>query len=313
MAREARYDRFAHNDNVRVEEVRDVVIGGKHVNKDVKPVVREKSEGVKNIRVGKAVVEEVGEGEKRKIVGKEAVRVVGKGRHVKMRRVEGGTSGVKGGLMVKGSGKDVKLGNKIGGGSVVERVEEGSHMVKPVMAAVTQAVQMQPVTKFIPVYKSNDEDLKWAKSGMVASIIAGDSALALQQRVDEAGFGHVTVTPMGGDKVFIHCTGEEDIWQIFIDAIAFFSMLFTNVDKWSAKDIPYERGAWLRVYGVAIHVWNDYFFKLCVSGVGRFMHVDKCTVDKARLDFARVLVTTPQIEIIKMATEFFYRWQQVLC
>jgi len=33
-------------------------------------------------------------------------------------------------------------------------------------------------------------------------------------------------------------------------------------------------GAWLRVYGVPVHAWNDAFFKLCFMGAGRFVRVD---------------------------------------
>jgi len=77
------------------------------------------------------------------------------------------------------------------------------------------------------------------------------------------------------------------------------------MQKWSAENCTYERGAWLRVCGVPVHVWNHEFFTLCVSAVGKFIHVDEGTTTKARFDFARILVSTPQIEFIKQSTEFF--------
>jgi len=39
--------------------------------------------------------------------------------------------------------------------------------------------------------------------------------------------------------------------------------------------------------------------------IGRFVRVDDCTEDKARLNFAQVLITTPQIEIVNTTAEFF--------
>lgn len=48
---------------------------------------------------------------------------------------------------------------------------------------------------------------------------------------------------MGGDRVFLHCNGGEDIWQVFNDAVHFFGMLFDNIHKWSEQDTRYERGA----------------------------------------------------------------------
>jgi hypothetical protein len=132
----------------------------------------------------------------------------------------------------------------------------------------------------------------------------GDSALAIQQKVDDAGFPNVVVIPMGGDKVFINSTGGDDIWHVINEAIDFFGMIFSDMQKWSSKEVRYERGAWLRVYGVPVHAWNDSFFRLCVSGIGKFLHADDCTVDKVRLDFARILVSSPHIKIVNKLEEF---------
>jgi len=46
---------------------------------------------------------------------------------------------------------------------------------------------------------------------MVATVCTGDSTLALQKRVEDAGFNSVVVTPMGCDRVFLHCTNWKDI------------------------------------------------------------------------------------------------------
>jgi len=59
----------------------------------------------------------------------------------------------------------------------------------------------------------------------------------------------------------------------------------------------------VRAYGVPVHAWNDDFFKLCVMGAGRFIRSDECTVDKARLDFARILISTHLIEIVNSTAD----------
>lgn len=143
----------------------------------------------------------------------------------------------------------------------------------------------------------------WVEGGMVATLILGDSTLSIQQSVEDAGFHNVVVMPMCSDRVFIHCTGGEDIWKVFNDALDFFGMLFYEVHKWESKDEQYERGAWIRIYGTPAHAWNESFFKICVSKCGRFVRSDKCTVDRARLDFARVLISTTSIEVINSIIE----------
>jgi len=60
--------------------------------------------------------------------------------------------------------------------------------------------------------------------------------------------------------VFLHCIEGEDIWTVFNDVVHFFGMLFSTIRKWSPSEFKYERGAWLRIYGVPIHAWTEDFF-----------------------------------------------------
>jgi hypothetical protein len=63
--------------------------------------------------------------------------------------------------------------------------------------------------------------------------------------------------------------------------------------------IPFQRGAWVRIYGIPLHAWNDNFFKLCVMDYGRFLRSDGYTAAKERLDYARELLATPELAVIK--------------
>lgn len=155
------------------------------------------------------------------------------------------------------------------------------------------------------VYTSSSEDRLWFERGMVAKLIMGDSSLSVQQRVEDAGFNNVVVTPMGSDKVFIHGTGGADIWNIFNEAPDFFGMLFSDKHKWLPEADIYERGAWIRIYGTPPFAWNESFFNIVMSGCGRYIRSDECTLDKARLDFARVLISTQVLEIINSSIEVF--------
>jgi hypothetical protein len=84
-AREARFDRFAHNDlEVRVSnEVarKEVVVR--------QPMVRSGVEGVKHVSGGDQKLGEKGEGDKKVTIGSVEVSMVGKGGKKKVRREEG--------------------------------------------------------------------------------------------------------------------------------------------------------------------------------------------------------------------------------
>ena len=64
--------------------------------------------------------------------------------------------------------------------------------------------------------------------------------------------------------------------------------------------MPFQRGAWLRLYGIPLHVWNETFFKLCVLDCGCYLRTDSCTLDREIFDYARVLIATSSLEIINL-------------
>ena len=294
-AKEARFDRFAHNDVVVANSKRTVRKEG--VGAAV--AAPRQGEGVKQEREDGTVVDRRGAG-RSMYVGLVVVPVVG---------VE--------------TKKKARVGKEVGAVLEVERekAKQPTETKKKAAGGVGTKGKPRPekqcddgvfvtaskgrqASQFIPIYKSSLEDRAWARSGMVAYVKAGDSTLSFQQRIKDAGFPNVVVTPLGGDRVFLHSTGDANFSKVLSEAHDFFGMLFSNFHKWSESSVRYERGAWLRVYGIPVHAWNDVFFRLCVSGIGRFLFVDDCTTDKTRLDFARILVATPDIEIVNKSSEF---------
>ena len=241
-------------------------------------MVRVRGEGVKNVRVGNMVKVENGEEENqtkgRKV---EEVMVAGKG----VRGVGAGAEERK--AVVEGDGGSVKSDIL----SVKAPVRKNDH----------------GTMRFIPHYTSLSQDRKWATSGMVATAISGDSTLSLQQRVEDVGFNFVVATPMGGDRVFCiapvgkrfgmfsmtHFTFLTCCLVIFICGWCWMSSM-SGGHGYAFTVFPFMLGTIL-------------FFKLCVMGVGRFVRTDECTVDKARLDFARILISTSQLEILNTSTD----------
>jgi len=135
--------------------------------------------------------------------------------------------------MEEGRGIDEKKGvvAGVGGGKGKEQLEEGKKEALSSTVNVKQAQQRQVSIQYILVYKSRVEDRKWANSGMVASVIAGDSALLLQQRVDDDNFLHVVVTSMGAiesssiapeGRIFGKCSTGQSIYLVC------YSLIFTS-------------------------------------------------------------------------------------
>jgi len=147
-------------------------------------------------------------------------------------------------------------------------------------------------------YRTDDKDVSWACNGVVASVLNGESIPLIQQRILDAGFNTLNIIPLGADRVLLKSCGEEDVNSILSGASEFFMSFFSSVQPWNNDNLKFERGAWVRLYGIPLHAWNNKFFKLCVFDHGRLMRVDTCTVERERMDYARILLATSSLNII---------------
>jgi len=85
------------------------------------------------------------------------------------------------------------------------------------------------------------------------------------------------------------------------EARHFFDLIFSQLVRWENSVLPFRRGAWLRVYGIPLHAWNETFFNLCVFDCGSFLRSDNCSLARKRFDYARVLVSTSSFEVINVS------------
>jgi hypothetical protein len=121
----------------------------------------------------------------------------------------------------------------------------------------------------------------------------------VRRRLEDAGFKGLDVTHLGGARVFVRSLEGTDVMYVLDSAKDFFFLCFSHWTRWETAVIPFQRSAWVRIYGTPLHAWNDNFFKLCVMDCGRFLRSDNYTAEKERLDFARVLIATSAMAVIK--------------
>jgi len=114
------------------------------------------------------------------------------------------------------------------------------------------------------------------------------------------------VFPLGGDKIFLQAENEQNIMSLFNTASEFFNEYLYDCRVWSKDSkLLYERGAWVRCYGIPLHAWNISFFALIASFIGRLLKVDECSVNKVRLDYARLFITTSSVKEINGVEDFY--------
>ena len=87
--------------------------------------------------------------------------------------------------------------------------------------------------------------------------------------MEDAGFKDIDIIPLGADKVFVHSLSDVNVADIVGEAKQIFDLIFSSLSKWDKGLMPFQRGAWLRFYGIPLHAWNENFFKLCLFDCGR--------------------------------------------
>jgi hypothetical protein len=74
---------------------------------------------------------------------------------------------------------------------------------------------------------------------------------------------------------------------------------------WSNNEnVKYEKGTWLRLYGVPLHEWTVQFLSLCSSMFRRPLKVDLCTKKLERMDFPCILMSIASLKLINIVQEF---------
>jgi len=158
-------------------------------------------------------------------------------------------------------------------------------------------------TRLLQKYRSCEEDFKWVTRGLIGTVTDGTAIPIIQNRVEDAGFKDIDVIPLGADKVFVHSLSGANVTEVVNEARPFFDLIFSSLIGWTKDVMPFQRGAWLRLYGIPIHAWNENFFKLCVFDCGRYLRTDNCSLNRERFDYARVLIATSSIEIVNVSEQ----------
>ena len=131
---------------------------------------------------------------------------------------------------------------------------------------------VKKISDSVRKFSSDSTVFMWASSGVVARVINGEHNLSVQQKFRDAGFDNVKIIPMGGGNVFLTCTGKDGLMSIISEAYDFLNMFFLGLRPWSKNEVcNYERGTWLRLYGIPLHAWNFEFLNLCSLLFGRLL------------------------------------------
>ncbi|GAU10944.1 hypothetical protein TSUD_112380 [Trifolium subterraneum] len=172
---------------------------------------------------------------------------------------------------------------------------KGAVVVEDVVVVTIEVKTMVPAWKYL----SLKEDVSWASKCRVARLKQGWCFSVVQQSMLDAGLEGFRLIALGGDNILIHQDSDGLAENLFQEAAEIMNNFLEDCRPWELGDARiYERGAWLRCYGVPIQAWNPIFFCELAESQGRLLKIDDCTYNKEQMDYARILVATTSLQEI---------------
>lgn len=106
---------------------------------------------------------------------------------------------------------------------------------------------------------------------------------------------------MGDDLVLL--TRENSVcWEEIIKGSEdWLKGIFVSVVPWSPSISLKRRFAWIRCYGIPLHLWKKQSFSQLLTPIGEVFDLDASTEDRSRLEYARMRIRTSKLENVASA------------
>jgi hypothetical protein len=141
-------------------------------------------------------------------------------------------------------------------------------------------------------YEADKEVLDKYRKAFVGEALQPGMTYNIQNAFHRQGYFGVKVTPLGANLTLLEGQDEGEVKALVTDAKSWLEQWFKDIRPWSPKEIDHERVAWLRVFGIPLHAWNDLFFTQLLKPWGVYMRCDDGTSRKITMDVARLLIRT---------------------
>ncbi|GAU46316.1 hypothetical protein TSUD_243380, partial [Trifolium subterraneum] len=153
-------------------------------------------------------------------------------------------------------------------------------------------------------YLSLAEDVAWAKQSSTATLKHGFNLPFVQQSLWDAGLSEFKLIPLGGDKLLVRPRVDDQVVLIQQEVVDIINNFLEDVKPWTCDSaLCYERGVWVRCFGIPMQAWNNIFFAELAETIGRLLKIDDATFNKDRMDYARFMIATPSLSGINSTAQ----------
>jgi hypothetical protein len=143
-----------------------------------------------------------------------------------------------------------------------------------------------------------DDLLKKLQASFVGFLVDAKDVVKVNEGLVMEGYGWITATFMGGNMVLLSSKTSQSIKEAVEGNVTWWEGWFRSILEWSLDLFSDRRAVWLRCRGIPLHAWDEQLFRMIVDSFGSFIELDPSTVNRSKLDFARVKISSSKMEFI---------------
>lgn len=128
--------------------------------------------------------------------------------------------------------------------------------------------------------------------GVLNQFGVGDS---VQHNMRMEEIDKIQVTPMGGNMVLLRSDIQGEIRRAAEIHHQWWNVYFKEMKMWKPHMVATKRMVWVKIFGLPLHVWEEDTFKQIGAQFGVFLDFDDATINRKRLDVARVKILTDRL------------------
>ncbi|MFS7964373.1 putative RNA recognition motif domain, nucleotide-binding alpha-beta plait domain superfamily [Helianthus anomalus] len=198
------------------------------------------------------------------------------------------------GVNVRGYSDNLhSVGNPSHSGKVYKEVSNGRSFVD-ILLNKTCPTKEEDVVEVDPSFSALSEKFGSALVGRTRDF---STLRKINVSLKEAGFWDIMIQYLGGLSVLLSFSGEMEA-KNFAEARGAWSRWFVSLDPWVGQAMPFERFAWINIFGVPPHIFSSKVFNLIGGRFGRLVHESKVKSDVRDLTFDCVGVLTDSGNLI---------------
>lgn len=146
-------------------------------------------------------------------------------------------------------------------------------------------------------FSTSDNEKEWLNNCMIGCLKKDLVWMLDGDRIQEELGADIELSYLGGDRVLLKPNNVEDVRFFMNEQQNRLERWFSDISEWNNNKVDNNRVVWTIWFGVPLEAWTPRFFNLLSTKMGSIVRIDEDTLSHHNLQFVRILIKTPYVEI----------------